>query len=222
MNKKMFRLMAGLCMIFVAVALAEHCEAQEDGKRVEGYVFYRTNLISPDRNKNFWSHDLNAYSLVDGKYGLGLDNTYCPDKDYFRTKPFATVNVAGGLNLLGGLSLDNTGGDYAQLGFWYFGKLGEKVNIFLDPRFYTGTSEGARDFFEGYAEISYPLNDKFTLAINVLYDHWWENNTNWMLVGPVVYWKINSSITVFARIARETNFEGGDATDIRTAIKLSF
>ena len=222
MNKKVFMLLVGWCLIFSATIPARYCEAQEDRKQVEGYVLYRANLISPDMTKSFWSHDLNAYSLVDGKYGLGLDNTYCPDKDYFRTKPFATVNVIGGLNLLGGLSLDNAGGDYAQLGFWYFGKLGEKVKIFLDPRFYIGTSERARDFFEGYAEISYPLNDKFTLAINVLHDHWWENNTNWALVGPVVYWKISSSITVFARIARETNFEGSNATDVRTAIRWSF
>jgi len=224
MGNKIFFLVIGLCLIFSTSARAEHREIQESGQKVDGIVLYRSNYINPEESKGFWSHDINTYLLIDKQYGIGLDATFCPENDYLKANPFATWKVVDGLSVLGGLSLNSLGADYVQAGVWYFGTLGEKIKIFLDPRVYLETNDKAKSFVETFVEASYPLNDKLTLAVNILHDHWLGNGADWLLIGPVVYWKINPSITVFTRIARETNFEieGKNGTDLRLGLKWSF
>lgn len=218
MQKGMFLLLVGLCLIFSS---AFQAEAGDEGK-VSGTLVYRGNVISPDEGKSFWSHDLNAYIRMNEKLGIGLDTTSCPENNYLNIKPYATWKLVDGLNLVGGLSTNSKGADYAHAGVWYFSTLGKNASIFVDPRFYFEASDDAKNYFDGFAEFNYSVSSEVSLAINVIYDHWWQSQTDWALVGPVVYWKINKSTTLFSRIARETNFEGGNATDLRIGLKFNF
>lgn len=221
--KNIFSLFVVVGMLFSASSLwAQSEEVKEDGQKVDGLVFLKSNFINPDGGDDFVSHDLNLYFLVDKKYGFGLDATSCPENNYLSLKPFATVSVGNGLNLVGGLLTTSTGADYVHAGVWYFGSLGEKVKILLDPRFYVEASEEANSYFDGFAEISYPLNGKFTLAFDVAYDYWFESGADWALAGPVVYYQLNDNVSVFTRVARETDFEGGGATDIKVGLKWTF
>jgi len=189
---------------------------------VDGLVIYRANFIHLDGGESFVSYDLNSYFLVNKKYGLGLDATSCPEDDYAKLKPFATIRVAEGLDLVSGLSTNSAGADYVHAGVWYFGPVAGQVKVFLDPRFYFKASDEASNYFDGLAEISYPLDERFTLAFDLVYDHWWENGADWVLAGPVLYYKVNESTSIFVRAARETNFEGEEGTDIRLAVRWTF
>ena len=185
-----------------------------------GSITYKMNSIHPEGGDSFESHDINTY-LSSEKFGMGVDTTLCPVKEYTKVKPYLTKSIGGGLSLIGGLSLDSNGSDYVHAGIWYATSLG-KVSIFFDPRLYVSIAGEGNDFFDGFVEASYPLTEKVSVAFDVIYDHWWDSNDNWALVGPVVYYKISDTVTVFSRVAQDTNFEGGGSSSVRLGLKWSF
>lgn len=222
MCKQFFAIFVVLVSLSPAILYAEHREVSKDGQKVDGTVVYKANYISPDDSDGFISHDLNSYFLIEEKLGLGVDTSFCPESDFFKVNPFASWSIGNGFSLVGGLSMNSLDADYVDAGIWYFGSLTESMNIFVDLRYYLETNDKAEGYFDSFAEISYPVNDDFTLALNLIYDRWEGSGNNWALVGPVVYWHITESTTIFTRIAREMDFDGGGSTDFRVAVKWAF
>lgn len=190
------------------------------GEGVDGSITYKANLIKPNNGESFVCYDIESYFRAE-KFAFGLNTSINPRHDYLQAKPYVTWSMGKGFSLVGGLSTNSAGADYVHTGVWYAGQFG-KVGVFVDPRYYFEVSDEANSYFDSFSEISYPLNDSFTLALDLIYDHWQESGDNWGLAGPVLYWKASKSITVFTRVARETNFDGGNATDVRVGWKWSF
>lgn len=189
--------------------------------KVSGSVVYRANYISPENGDGLFAHDLNAYMNL-GKIGLGLDTLTLSERDYLRLRPYATIKANDRIKFVGGLSTDSNGADHMDVGVWYADRFG-RFTFFADPRLFFSVSDEANDFFDLFVESLYQVNDKLSVGVNVCYDHWWESGSDWMLVGPVAYWKLTDSVTIFTRIGREMDFRGGsESTDFRLALKLSF
>lgn len=206
----------------INLVLAQSEQNEKDEQKVDGVVYFNANFINPNDGENFASYDLNLYLLFNDKYGFGLDTTSCPKIDYQSIKPFATANINKDLNLVGGFLTDSTGADYVHAGFWYSANIGDKINIFIDPRFYLEVSDTAGSYFDAFTEISYLLNDKYTIAFDVVFDYWFESGNKWLLVGPIVYFKLSDSVSLYSRIACETDFQGNQAADIRAGLKWTF
>jgi len=214
----MFRRISVLLIILAVVLNSSNLWAQSS--KVDGTIVYKTNLISLDEGDSFAVHNIESYFSI-GKLGLGTDISIVPSDNYLQVKPYATWKVGNGFDLVGGLATDSFGEDFADFGIWYFVQLG-KVGLFADQRFFFGLNGKSQSFSDLFANVCYPLSEKFSLGVDLVYDHWWGSGSNWLLVGPVLSWSATDSVTVFTRVARETDFEGFGATDIRLGIKWEF
>jgi hypothetical protein len=216
MHKRIYILVLAITVIFGTGSL------WADVQKVDGSITYKTDRINPKDGEDFQLYGICSYITFGEKFGVGTDITLIPHNDYISVKPIATWSLGKGFSLVGGFSSDSEGKDHVQIGVWYAAKIG-KLSIFLDPRYYFEASDEADGYFDGFLEASYPLSDKVTLGIDVVYDYWRnQEGSSWGLIGPVVSYKLTKPLKLFFRVAKESNFKDDSAVDFRLGMTWSF
>jgi len=153
-----------------------------------------------------------------------LDVTTKPKFNYVQVKPYLTINK-GPFYLLGGVSTDSVGTDYAHSGIWYTDTL-NKVKVFFDLRNYWGIGGEPVDYLDAFLELERSLGEKFFYGLDLDYCHYWQDeNHNFYFVGPYIGYKFTKSFAVFVRPSMEWDVLEGvsSKTDkIRLGVKINF
>ncbi len=154
--------------------------------------------------------------------GGGIDMAITRRKDYFQVDPFLTFN-RGSWYFVGGASVDNFS-QYIQGGFWYMNSIG-KTFVFADIRNYFATGGNAKDYVEGFFEVTHPIGKRFFMGADLDYVLWWEGSHKWLLVGPIIGMKFNKNISFYTRISREWNIiddKSDGSNRFRLGMTISF
>lgn len=106
--------------------------------------------------------------------------------------------------LLGGTSVDNKGSDFVQFGIWYIDNLGP-FRVLLDLRDYVGISNQNNGYTDNTLRAMYPLFEKVSIGADIIYDHWWEEGNDLLLIGPRISLEISDSVSVYIRVSHEWN-----------------
>lgn len=195
-------------------------------EKVSTLIMLKNDFYFPSEGPRYELQKFQVYWHKDW-LGGGFDVDFIRQKDFLRVKPYLTVN-SGPWYLVGGASFQDVGGktsQYARVGGIYIGKVGG-WKVYSDMSNYVGLDRNSPTFSESLSEITYPLGKRFFIGGNVIFDHWWEGPAhNWILVGPLVGYKLTEHISPFVRIAHEWDFLGGktrEANSIRLGIVFSF
>lgn len=219
-----------VCLIVVFFSCsnlwAEHQEvkSQKEGE-ISTLMLIRNDWVKTEDKDSVQSQEFFGYWLWEKKIGGGIDVVTTPETDCVTVKPFATLKVTSALHLIGGALTTSYGSDYLHGGIWIFQSIGQ-WRIFLDLREYVEISGKRSDYVDAFTEIIYPVSDKLSLGVVGMYDHWWQDdNHDWFFIGPVSYYHLSKSLTVFCRPSLD--WEKTKQDTIRTAklrfgVKLAF
>lgn len=186
-----------------------------------GSLVARTNLIDPSGKRSYVSQDINLYLTVDEKLSLGLETTSVPKNDYLKIKPFASWAVDKNWSLIGGYSTDSTDSEFIHGGLSYFTTLGKSNTFYVSSCYYVGLGDQS-DFLDSFLELKHDFGNNFALALEVAHDYWFDSSDNWLLVGPVVHYKVSEKVSFFSRIAVESDLKELNSIDLRIGLKYSF
>lgn len=211
------------CIIVVSLVLFSEIVLATNEDKIGGYVTVQSELVNLREGESFLSNDVNSYLTKGGKLGAGLNVNFIGDHDYFKIKPFTTWLVGGNLKLVGGFSLASPDCDHIHGGFEYFRSLSKEDSIFISVSYYLGLNEESGDFLDSFLEIKHDFGNKFALSLEIVYDHLPECENDWMLIGPVLHYKLSDRLDIFGRIAAESDLENwNNAVDMRVGFNWSF
>lgn len=186
-----------------------------------GTLVLRNNLIDPSGKKSYVSQDINLYLTLSEKLSFGLETTSVPKNDYLKIKPFASWAMDKNWSLIGGYSTDSTDSEFVHGGLSYFASLGKSDTLYVSSCYYIGLG-GQSDFLDSFIELKHDFKNGFALALEVAHDYWFESENNWLLIGPVVYYKVSEKVSIFSRIGAESDLKEMNSIDLRIGLKYSF
>lgn len=186
-----------------------------------GSLVVRNNLIDPSGKQSYVSQDINLYLTLSEKLSLGLETTSVPKNDYLKIKPFVSWAMDKNWSLIGGYSADSNDSDFVHGGLSYFTGLGRNNTFYISSCYHLGLN-GRSDFLDSFAEFKHDFKNGFALALEVVHDYWFESEDNWLLVGPVVHYKVSEKVSIFSRIGAESDLKEVNSIDFRIGLKYSF
>ena len=215
----LFGLMSGM-------AFAEHREYEQKSS-ISTLILLKHDFVFPDKGKSFMSEALSLWWHVDDWFGIGGDFTAQPgNNNYLDASSYITINKKKSpIYGLMGYFTNSNGEDFIHTGGWYIDKFG-KIDVFADVRNYWAVDGKSSSYLDSFGEATYALGDKFAPGINLEQIHYWSGGShNWYFAGPIVYYKISETTTVYVRGSREWNVVGSasDSTNkVRVALKFNF
>lgn len=203
-------LMLSLVLIFGSIVSAK---AEQESKKITTTVFSQFDLASPEDAKDYTQYQLSSYWLYDNQFGVFLEVTAQPERDCNNLLALvsAKINKDALTHFTVGFSTNNLDSDYLFAGAWQFRTMG-KWNSFVELRHYFGVDNTSDDFSDVFAEVTYAVSDKISVGVATIYDHWWESNSDWFLIGPIVYYKLMDNAKFFVRASNDWYKTSGDTT----------
>jgi len=186
-----------------------------------GSLVVRNNLIDPSGKRSYVSQDMNLYLTPSEKLSLSHAATSVPKNDYLKIKPFASWAMDKNWSLIGGYSTDSTDSEFVHGGLSYFTSLGKSDTLYVSSCYYIGLG-GQSDYLDSFLELKHDFRNGFALALEIAHDYWFESEDNWLLIGPVVHYKISEKVSIFSRIAAESDLKEVNSIDLRIGLKYSF
>jgi hypothetical protein len=197
-------IVAMMCVVLVSRCVWASSSSSDTASESDfkGRITFRVDHVSPaDNIPNRTEFRLEPYVRFRGWLGAGCDTIITPKTSYSYFRPYMTL-TDGKLSGIAGYVADSKNSEYAFGGVWLSPKFG-KVDIFLDLRNYLAISNKASSYQDNFIEVTCPINDSVRLGISGIYDHWWNNKSDYYLVGPIAYYSFSKQIKVFVRYSYE-------------------
>ncbi|MCK4650173.1 hypothetical protein KAT36_02980 [Candidatus Pacearchaeota archaeon] len=225
--KKLILLLTTIMFGFVVglvPAFGAEDNSENKGKGSSTLIILKNDLAKTKEGESYHKQSVTIYCHNGNWFGGGLSATVKPTHDYAEVNPFFTVNK-GPLYLLGGLSTNSSGNDYAQAGIWYIDKFGKIATFFILKNYWNIAGEST-DYLDAFLELEYPLGKKFYAGIDLDYCHYWQDENHYFyFIGPYAGYKILDNLSVYLRLSRGWNIveDQSNRTDnIRTGLEISF
>lgn len=217
--KKVF-LAVAVMMFFIAGSVF----AQEtvNPEKVFGSIDIRNDFIFPEKGDDMIGQSVNILFRYKSLGGY-LETDY-KSKDHSLTLKPAILFCIGQWSLLGGMSTNSKGADFAQTGIWYANSLG-KLNFLVDARNYWSITSQSNGYFEIFSRATYPVIEKVSAGVDLDFTHWWGDGHNCYFIGPRISYQLTERISIYARVSREWNVldAGTETTDrIRLGVAVTF
>ncbi|GEM_PF-2026726 len=175
-----------------------------NSEKISGSIDIRiSDFVYPEKGENITGQSLNAFWKYKQYSGL-LETSYISESHSFTIKPSIQFSK-GPLSALVGLSTNDTGSDFFQVGIWYADSFG-KFKVLVDARNYFSITSQENGYIDNFVRVMYPITDKLSAGIDFGYDHWWEGNEhNWYFFGPRAVYQITKDVSIYIRVSREWN-----------------
>lgn len=211
--------------IIIACLIAVFYSSSLFAGEISTLVLMRNDWIKSEDKESVQSQEFFAYWLYDKKIGGGIDVVTTPKANSISVKPFGTWKLSDSVHFVGGAMNTSYGSDYLHGGVWIFQNIGQ-WKIYLDLREYVEISGKRSDYFDAFAEIIYPVADKFSLGVVGMYDHWWQDDDHdWFFIGPIGYYHLSKSVSICCRPSLDWERNSGDTVrtvKVRVGVKLVF
>lgn len=205
--------------ITVVILVANTVMAQEPTtERVSTMIDIRNDLIVPEKGESQMAQSVNVLWRYKG-FGGFLETDYKSKSHTLTIKPSLLFRL-GSWHLLGGLSTNSQGADFAQTGAWFIDSFGN-FKVLADLRNFWSISGRGNSYTDNLLRIMYPITSKFSIGADLAYDHWWnETNHNWYFVGPRISYQLTKGVSIYTRVSREWDALG-DKTQTVDRIRLA-
>jgi hypothetical protein len=195
--KRIMEVLAIVAMLGLGLSINAKCEEPVELKGTTGSVQLKNNWVVKDKGDGFFFQTLAMFLQTPTPVGIGGDFTYQPKGDYVEYAPYLTLNRGPHYALLG-MSTNNLKGNFVQAGYWHIGTYA-KFNLVADLRAYVGTNANSKSFLDNYFEANYPVTSSVNLGLVADDNFSLEGRGNKIFVGPIGYWKVAKSVTLFGR-----------------------
>lgn len=217
----MKRFIYAIIILAVVLSTFQLWAAQSDGsEKPSTLVILKNDVVSPEKGDDIVCQNLFIY-WKKGVLGGGVETNFTAKTNYLQLKPIVTYEVIKGVSMVAGAATDSVGKDFADVGVWFNTNIGE-AKLFVDIRNYWGLNAKSSDYTDNFLEVTYPAGEKFTLGVNAAYDRWWKTGNEWILAGPVIYYKASKEVTIFTRVSQEWSMAEKTSTADRYRIGIKF
>jgi hypothetical protein len=110
--------------------------------------------------------------------------------------------------------------EHFNIGFWYASTI-YKFKVFWDTRQYFSIDSQNNDYLDNFLEFTRPVGKKYFVGLNMCHYHWWETEHDWLMLGPLVGYRLSDTTSAFVRISHEWNFLD-DTTAQTNAVRIGF
>lgn len=218
-------IIALILTFFATTAFAEDAAEKGHGeKSFANSINLHFDWINVPAKGNFFNEGADIYTLWKKKVGIGIDATASSSSSFFDIRPYLTVtNWKLPISAIIGYNAVSTGAQYVDYGIWYTPKIGQ-VNVFADIRNFSAVSSKANDYLDAFVDLTIPVNDRFSVGIDIEEIHQWNGKSDNLYIGPVIYTKLGTT-TLMVRGELEKHWSPGskqDGFNVRIAYKIPF
>lgn len=183
-------------------------------------ITLRNDYLKPNQDQSLTIQSFFGYWHYK-KYGAGLELD-CSN-NFFRAKPYFTLDFGKHFSGVFGINSDSAGNDYFLTGLWYTDSW-KKLGLIADVRNYWSMGE-QDDYLDIFVLATFPINAKWFTGAGIQYDYFWQSQANWFLAGPVLGYKIDDNWSIVGRLSHEWDWGKGyqaEADRLRLELKTSF
>lgn len=205
---KKFVMLAVSMVLFVFLAVSAFAEEKSEAK-ISGLATFQSDVVVTEHESHFVYHApiWLEYSKAVGpikSMGLYIEPTFQNGGQEIKVSLVPKINKY--VSLLFGTAADNKDANFYQVGIWVDYKVGP-FSFFLDARNYFGAKSQEKGYMDNFLEVMWhPVSEKFAIGIHGVYDHFWDDDHDYLSVGPKISCELEGVGTIGLRYIYDWDF----------------